>query len=382
MNDFEERLAGLAPARVPEELWEKVRQGRPVAPRPRPAFKDLWVAVAAAALLGVLFHILGAPMASTPGQEKAATRLLEQLKNHPHRIVCESNREGNWDLYLVNADGSNPVNLTRTPDVDELYPKVSPDGSRICFATDEGKGDAKVRNLQVMNLDGSGRKKIADNSREPCWKADGSAIAFLKGEFEKFTYSDYATRGIFIHDLKTGQTREHPNKKIQHLYTLNWSPDGKWFVATVHGGMGFKHGIVALEANGGGVFDLTLKGCRPDLSPDGRKIAWGNGDYAIGVADIDFTSSPPRVANLGNVVESQDPMETYHVDWSPDGKYLAFSYGPKFKGKDLKGHLPEFPGIEAPGWNLCVADASQKNVWVALTTDGKSHKEPDWAFVK
>jgi hypothetical protein len=31
---------------------------------------------------------------------------------------------------------------------------------------------------------------------------------------------------------------------------------------------------------------------------------------------------------------------------------------------------------------LCVADASQKNVWVALTTDGKSHKEPDWAFVK
>ena len=41
----------------------------------------------------------------------------------------------------------------------------------------------------------------------------------MKGEFEKFTYSDAATKGLFIYDLKTGKTREHVNNKLHHLYT-------------------------------------------------------------------------------------------------------------------------------------------------------------------
>src|SRR5262245_60330190 len=109
--------------------------------------------------------------------------LLVELKNYPHKIVYESNRDGNWELYLCNADGSNPVNLTHTPDVEELFPKPSPDGSKICFVADEGKGDAKVRNLYHMNSDGSGRTKIAENAREPCWSPDGTRIAYLGGEF-------------------------------------------------------------------------------------------------------------------------------------------------------------------------------------------------------
>lgn len=329
----------------------------------------------------LLAACLGAPPRAQDQPEGATKELLQQLRTYHHKIVHETNRDGNWDLVLVNADGSNPVNLTRTPDVDELYPKASPDGTRICFAVDEGKGDAKVRNLYVMKVDGTGRIKIAENSREPCWGSDGKSIAYLKGEFDRFTYSDFATKGIFIYDLATGQTREHPNRKIHHLYTLNWSPDGNWFVATVHGGMGFKHGILALEAAGDGVFDLGLEGCRPDLTSDGKKLAWGHGDFAVGVVDLDLTGPKPRVSGHHNAVESKDPIETYHADWSPDGRYIAFSLGPKVKGRSLKG-LPEFPGIEAPGWNLCVADASQKNRWVALTLDGKSCKEPDWVVVK
>ncbi len=326
--------------------------------------------------------LLAACLGAQDQPEGATKDLLQELRACRHKIVYETNRDGHWDLCLVNADGSNPVNLTRTPDVDELYPKASPDGTRICFAADEGKGDAKARNLYVMKADGTGRVKIADNGREPCWSADGKSVAFLKGEYEKFTYSDFATKGIFIHDLATGQTREHPNKKIHHLYTLNWSPDGKWFVATVHGGMGFKHGILAIEAEGEGVFDLQLEGCRPDLTRDGKKIAWGHGDFAVGVADLDLSGPKPRLGGHRNAVESKDPIETYHAAWSPDGRYIAFSYGPKVKGRNLKGLLPEFPGVEAPGWNLCVADASQKNRWVALTLDGKSCKEPDWVLVK
>ena len=64
-----------------------------------------------------------------------------KLEEIPFKIVYETyrktNGKENWELYLINADGSNPVNLTKTPDVDELYPHASPDGSKICFVVDE-----------------------------------------------------------------------------------------------------------------------------------------------------------------------------------------------------------------------------------------------------
>jgi Tol biopolymer transport system component len=321
--------------------------------------------------------------APAPNQpDGASPDLLAELKTYPHKIVYESNRDGNFELYMINADGSNPVNVTRTPDVDEVYPKVSPDGTKVCFAGDEGKGAARMRNLYLMNLDGTGRTRIAENGREPCWSPDGTAIAYLKGEFQKYNLMDFATKGLFIYDLKTGQTRQHSNKKIEHLYTLNWSPDGNWFVATVHGGMGYKHGILALEANSDKVFDLKLNGCRPNLRFDGKKITWGNGDYCAGVGDLDLTLPAPTVTNIQNMVESRDPIETYQVVWSPDGKYLAFTRGPKATKKNLEGLLPEFPGVEAPGWNICLADATKKNRWIALTFDGKSNKQPSWVFVR
>jgi hypothetical protein len=317
-------------------------------------------------------------------QDKAPTGdkgLLSELKTYQHKIVYETNRDGNWELYICNADGSNPVNLTNTKDVDELYPKPSPDGSKICFVADEGKPDARVRNIYYMNSDGTGRVKVATNGREPCWSPDGTKIAYMKGEFKKFTFSDAATKGLFIYDLKTGKTRQHVNDKLLHLYTLNWSPDGKWFVATVHGGLGFRHNILAIEADGDKFYDLKLSGCRPNISPDGKKICWGHGDYCAGVADLDFSGPIPTATNIIDVVESKDPIETYHITWSPDMKYLTFTKGPRFTGKSLRGLLPEFPGVEAPGWNLCVADVKKKNRWVAITTDGRSCKQPCWVVV-
>jgi Tol biopolymer transport system component len=328
------------------------------------------------------FLALATQMPPDAGAARGPEDLLAELKSYPHKIVYETNRDGNWELYVCNADGSGHVNLTGTADVDELYPKPSPDGTRICFVADEGKGGSRVRNIYYMNADGTGRTRVATNGREPCWSPDGSRIAYMKGEFDKFTYSDTATKGLFIYDLKTGKTREHVNKKLLHLYTLNWSPDGNWFVSTVHGGMGFDHTILAVEAEGDRVVDLKLHGCRPNISPDGKKVCWGNGDFCAGVADLDLKSPTPKATGIHNVVESKDPIETYHITWSPDMKYITFTRGPKFKGKNLKGLLPEFPGVEAPGWNICVADTSQKNRWVPLTTDGKSCKQPSWLVVK
>jgi Tol biopolymer transport system component len=335
------------------------------------------LAAAGVALVGLTARARAGDQPAEPSSD-----LLAELKNYRHKLVYETNRDGNWELYLCHADGSNPINLTSTKDVDELYPKPSPDGSKICFVADQGTGDAKVRNVYYMNSDGTGRIKIADNGREPCWSPDGSKIAYTKGEFEKFTYHDAATKGLSIYDLKTGQTQEHSNKSINHLYTLNYTPDGKWFVATVHGGMGFSHSILAIQADGDKVVDLKLSGCRPNVSPDGKKVCWGHGDYCAGVADLDFSGSSPKATNVVDVVESKEPIETYHITWSPDMKYLTFTRGPKFKSRNLKGLVPEFPGVEAPGWNVCVADATQKNRWTPITADGKSCKQPSWVVVK
>jgi Tol biopolymer transport system component len=322
------------------------------------------------------------PAAANSAQPEGATPLLlQELKTYPHRLLFETYREGNWEIYTMNADGSNPVNLTRTPDADEFYPKASPDGTKICFVVDEGKGAAKARNLYLMDLDGTQRTKIMDNAREPCWSADSQSIAYLKGEFNKWDAMDYVTKGLFIYDLKTGAHRPHPNSKIHHLYCLNWSPDGKWFVATVHGGMGFDHAILALEADGEKVFNLGLGGCRPDVSPDGKKVIWGNGDFSIGMASLEFSPGSAKATFLDNAVESKKPDETYHADWSPDGKYIAFTRGAKRKDRKM-GLAPEIPGSDAPGWNICVADPTTKNRWVSITLDGNSNKEPDWVFVK
>ena len=302
--------------------------------------------------------------------------LREELKKVAGRIVYETYRQNNWELFMVNADGSKPVNLTRTPDVNELYPHVSPDGTKISFVVDQGEGESKIRSVYYMNMDGTGRTLVARNARQQCWSPDGKTLAYLKGEFEEFCYKDFATRGIFFYDLESGKHGEHPNKELHHLYNICWSPDGRWLLATVHAGMGFKHAMLAIEAQGPGVFNLGLGGCRPDVSPDGKKVTWGRSDYALSVGDLDLSGPAPKVTNHRDVVTSAKPMKIYHTDWSADGKYITFSRGPI---KKRLGHAREIVGIRAEGWNICVADSTKTNRWVAITTDGSSNKEPDWA---
>jgi Tol biopolymer transport system component len=306
-----------------------------------------------------------------------AEDLADELKQIPDKIVWETWQEDNWELFVANADGSQITNLTKTPDVNELYPHASPDGTKICFVCDEGAGAAKIRNVYYMNLDGTGRTLVARNARQPCWKSDSTAIAYLPGEFEQFTYTDYATKGITVYDLATGSRSPHPNQDLHHLYNLCWSPDGKWFLATVHAGMGYKHGILAIEAEGTKVVDLKIPGCRPDISCDGRRVAWGPSDWALRVGDLDFSGGSPRVVNARDVLTSEKPMKIYHVDWSPDGKYVTFSRGPATK---ILGLIPEVVGAKAKGWNIGVADANANatNRWMPITSDGNCNKESDW----
>ena len=103
-----------------------------------------------------------------------AADLREELKQLPYKIVFESYQDDNFELMMVNADGSGVVNLTKTPKVNELYPHVSPDGTKVSFVVDGEEGGTKVRSVWTMNLDGTGRTLVQSNAREPCWSCAGT----------------------------------------------------------------------------------------------------------------------------------------------------------------------------------------------------------------
>ncbi len=305
-----------------------------------------------------------------------------KLEAIPFKLVYETFREtdgrGNWELFVMNADGSNPVNLTNTPRLDEMYPHVSPDGTKICFVTDEGRGRDKVRHVYYMDIDGSNRVHVAANAREPCWCFDSKSIAYLKGEYERYSTREYATGGLMYYHLENDFHSPHMNPELEHLYAICWSPCGRWFVAAVHGGMGYSDTIIAFEAFGKRVFDLAksgVKGCRPDLSTDGTRMVWGETDWNLCTGEIDlgrgessFAQIEPKVTNVRNILRCERKYKVYHVDLSPDGKYITFSFGPVSGGQQVGGM--------AAGWNICVGDLNGN--WVQITADGLHNKEPDW----
>ncbi len=330
------------------------------------------------------------------GATQAQAPFRERLSRSPFKIAYETYTNDNWEIFVMNADGSNPVNLTNTPREQEHYPQVSPDGTKICFAVDEGEGRDTVRSLHVMDIDGKNRKKLVDHGREQFWSPDSKVIGFLPQEYPKFNVVDYYTSGMSFCDVGTGKITPHPNTtKLHHLYNPSYAPNGKWIVATVHAGMNVKHGIMLIEAHGDKIINLNIPGCRPCFSPDGKQIAWGPGDHEIAVAPINLDAEQPVVGEWR--VRIEDKLnKIYHVDWSPDSHLLCISRGPDGKGDPTKpGTFTaacEIVGVYAPGWNLLAVSAERDGSldlnhareadFTMLTTNGCSNKESAWFLPK
>lgn len=323
---------------------------------------------------------------------RARTPLKERLKDSPFKIAYECYLNDNWEIFVMRADGSEPVNLTQTPQVHEHYPLVSPDGTKICFSVDAGEGRDAVRSLYVMDIGGRNRRKLAEHAREPFWSPDSKVIGFLPQEFPKFSVIDYSTKGMSFIDLATGKIEPHSNSaNLHHLYNPSFARNGKWIVATVHAAMGYDHAILAIEAHGPKIINLKIPGCRPCLSPDGRQIAWGSGDHEVVLAPIDLDSDSPTVGPWRLHIRDKT-NETYHVDWSPDSRFVSLSRGPASKGDPSKPgtfqSACEIVGVYATGWNLCAVPADRDGVvdlnhatdadFLMLTTNGFSNKESAW----
>src|SRR3989304_8943053 len=102
---------------------------------------------------------------------------VEELKVYEQRLIFSSNRDGNWEIYMMNADGSNPVNLTHHP-ADDRGPRWSPDGERIAFVSNRDGNEE----IYVMNIDGNELKSLNHNpeaDEQPFWSPEGRRLVFV-----------------------------------------------------------------------------------------------------------------------------------------------------------------------------------------------------------
>lgn len=125
------------------------------------------------------------------------------------------------DLWIVNADGTQPLRITNTPDVREDCPTFSPNGSRVAFDATNGR-----HGIATINVDGTDRRQLtpasdedpyAGRSDSPVWSPDGQTIAYWSEVQEE-------SRITVIRPDGTGRKELTGDIKTVN-YQLSFSPD-------------------------------------------------------------------------------------------------------------------------------------------------------------
>ena len=224
------------------------------------------------------------------------------------RIIFYSERDGNAEIYVMDADGGNQKRLTDTPS-DEGYPMWSPDGSRITFDSDRD-GNFEI---YAMDADGSGVRRLTNHPARDVsasWSRDGTQIAFMSDRDGGFDVYVMNADGSNVQRRTTTGTAWFPM----------WSPDGSRLAFHVG------RDIHVVAPNDPALTRLTTdpaNGMYPTWSPDGSKIAfmsWRNGRTELFVMNADGGDQRVLVSMASG--DAIDPR------WSPDGKQIVFVHMP------------------------------------------------------
>jgi hypothetical protein len=192
------------------------------------------------------------------------------------KIAFSSNRDGNYEIYVMNADGSNQTRLTYYNGVD-FSPEWSPDGTKIAFTRGPFLA-SPTRWIMVMKANGTDVRLLTDPnggwSERPTWSPDGSQIAFTRNQGTNF---------LEIYVVKTdGSDSTNPKRLTNNLRLDDY----------------------------------------PSWSPDGTRIAFTSdrddpGNWEIYVMDTSNTNIVTRLTN--------DPGGDYGPSWSPDSAQILFN---------------------------------------------------------
>ena len=133
------------------------------------------------------------------------------------KIAFYSNRDGNFEIYTMNSDGSNQIQLTFN-DAADSYPVWCPDGLKIAFTSDR---DGNIE-VYVMTADGTNQRNLTNhpaNDRHPDWSPDGSRIVFSSKRDV-----DGPPTSLFMMDADGRNVTKIPQWRL--AVQPKWSPDG------------------------------------------------------------------------------------------------------------------------------------------------------------
>jgi Tol biopolymer transport system component len=225
------------------------------------------------------------------------------------QIVFDSDATGDYEIYVVDGDGSGLTQLTNNP-ADDYDPVWSPDMSQIAFSSSRN-GNYEV---WTMNADGSNLKRITSDSHydgNPSWAPNGQTLAFE---------SDRAgSMDIWTVDLNGGALHRRTASSAVDEFP-SWSPDGTRIAFDTDRTGNFE--VFTMNADGSNVTNVTNSSHSDggaSWSPDGAKLAFGSdrtGDFQVWT----LTLSNGALKQLTNVA-GFDGEQSY----SPDGARIAFA---------------------------------------------------------
>jgi eukaryotic-like serine/threonine-protein kinase len=192
-----------------------------------------------------------------------ASDIRPSISGDGKKLVFNSNRSGNWDVWIKDLDAGKEVPLLATP-ADELSPKISPDGSTVVYSILEN-------NKQVTYLVTSGGglpKKVCDDCYAWTPSSDGKKMPFLSWPMIKLL------------DLDTGRKTDILKLHLANTGAYRMSWDDRWlvFYATVDAGHTFmfiapiREGAVTDESEFVSVTDGSTVDIVPEMSPDGNVL--------------------------------------------------------------------------------------------------------------
>ncbi len=258
--------------------------------------------------------LMGCGGASEPGTPPSEREdVSPQAFTQPGRILFQSNADGDSEILLLTRDG---VRQLTHNDWEDEFPVWSPDGTRIAFASDRlGNFD-----IFVMDADGTGAVGVtgSDNDeREPSWFPNGESLAYSI-ETKKLLRRRSALHRV---DLDTGKTRrlipDHNGAHgIPHV-----SPDGAQVVFTGKRTMGWDVALYDGESGTVRFLEEGGKSCRARFTRDGLKLAYVSG-RADGKGDI-WMMDPSGEGKTR--LTFRDETYDYFPSWSPDGRFVVFN---------------------------------------------------------
>ena len=195
-------------------------------------------------------------------------------------VVFTSDRDGNLELYAVDADSGVEKNITESP-VDEFGARVSPDRSRVAFLARSGDSVA----VEVIDVEGTERQVVTNGAGKHWtqrWSPRDDRLAYVR--------EANGWRNIYV--ANSDGTEPMLLTSITADEVGSWSPDGRSVVFAVLDGVG--RGLYIRNPDGVNEFRLTdTPDHSPIWSPDSKRIAYlsdrdGNPEvYVMDAAGVD-----------------------------------------------------------------------------------------------